>query len=323
MGLFQYPPGASYRIEYGLIGTNFGVPPRNVLSKLPSYEERIGPMPPVQTSEHQELSNLLGEPAAHFIQDIWPSRSAVFRGDPNRLDWLLDSIPRDLEKLIQHRRLRLRSWWINRSGRFQQSTLNPQNLPLLRPDSTVVVDGLEEGFPALGRFIDQLRPSIPTPLKHASASFYMGRAQTETRVHYDHQEVLIHQIEGRKRWLYAPCEDVVWPDRPHFGPGALRGPEGVQFPQDLSTFHEVILEPGDALFLPRGWWHQSLALTDSHSITWTLWALNKAEQIVAALHQRLRSIEAARALAVPGDQFSWDEVWPLIQEALPKQEGEQ
>lgn len=32
--------------------------------------------------------------------------------------------------------------------------------------------------------------------------------------------------------------------------------------------HQVELGPGDALLLPRWWWHQSEALSDGHAINW-------------------------------------------------------
>ena len=34
-------------------------------------------------------------------------------------------------------------------------------------------------------------------------------------------------------------------------------------------FHEIILDPGDALFIPIGWWHQVTSLAFSVSATYT------------------------------------------------------
>eukprot|EP00438_Fugacium_kawagutii_P000906 Skav225792 [mRNA] locus=scaffold2147:139905:145136:+ [translate_table: standard] len=38
---------------------------------------------------------------------------------------------------------------------------------------------------------------------------------------------------------------------------------------------DVVLEPGDALLLPRWWWHESTAISDGHAVNW--WRLGDEE----------------------------------------------
>ncbi|KAM8854882.1 HSPB1-associated protein 1 homolog isoform 3-T6 [Spinachia spinachia] len=75
---------------------------------------------------------------------------------------------------------------------------------------------------------------------------------------------LVLQVEGRKRWHLFPPEDT-----PHLYPTRIPYEESSVFSQvhvvhpDLRRFplfrgsraHEVILQPGEVLFVPRHWWH--------------------------------------------------------------------
>ncbi|MEU8708600.1 cupin domain-containing protein [Streptomyces sp. NPDC048565] len=75
-------------------------------------------------------------------------------------------------------------------------------------------------------------------------------------LHFDDQEVVVVQLSGRKRWRYYPptrtaalLHDVVRPPKPVGEPYA-----------------DVVLEEGDVLFLPRGWWHGASASEGTHSL---------------------------------------------------------
>lgn len=66
------------------------------------------------------------------------------------------------------------------------------------------------------------------------------------RIHYDPEDLIILQVEGRKRWKI-------------FGPPVLNPVVGAvppsAPPEDEIIFDEI-LEPGDFLFLPAGNWHR-------------------------------------------------------------------
>jgi len=66
------------------------------------------------------------------------------------------------------------------------------------------------------------------------------------RIHYDPEDLIILQVEGRKRWKI-------------FGPPVVNPIVGMAPPppppEDTLLFDEV-LEPGDFLFLPAGNWHR-------------------------------------------------------------------
>ena len=262
------------------------------------------------------LETLLGPDARDFSSQNWPNEPRLFKAEPKRMDWLLDAIPRDLSQLSRYTRLRLRAWWINQNGDFQQTQLTQENLQHRRPEATVVVDRLEEAFPHVGRFLRSLGSELAIPLKAATASFYVSNKNQSTRVHYDQQEVFLHQVEGEKTWHYSKCEEAAFPDRPNFGPSSASRDGGITLPTDLSDFETVTLLPGDILFLPRGWWHQSLALSDSYSLTWTLWCMNKAEQLLEQLYPVLREEASARMIASPANDINWDEMKEILRYGL-------
>ena len=102
---------------------------------------------------------------------------------------------------------------------------------------------------------------------------WIGPGDTFTPLHHDLTNNLLIQIVGRKRIVlvspnYTPR---LANDRHVFS--AIRdleapGHVAANFPQAASvTSLDVVLEPGDAIFLPLGWWHQVRSLDFSVSIT--------------------------------------------------------
>ncbi len=71
------------------------------------------------------------------------------------------------------------------------------------------------------------------------------------------------QLEGRKRWrLYAPrCAEESLPrySSPNFAPDEIGSP-----------MLDVVLGPGDVLYMPRGTIHQAVSLAEHHSLHVTL-----------------------------------------------------
>ncbi|MEW1701101.1 cupin domain-containing protein [Streptomyces sp. NPDC091278] len=68
-------------------------------------------------------------------------------------------------------------------------------------------------------------------------------------VHWDRHDVFVVQIDGSKRWrIYGPTrrrpllQDVAACEHPQGDPVA-----------------DIVMRPGDVLYLPRGWWHQVTA----------------------------------------------------------------
>lgn len=108
---------------------------------------------------------------------------------------------------------------------------------------------------------------------------WIGPEKTLTPLHRDDTDNLFVQIWGEKKFtLAAPHYRAslgAWATSPHggldgcdFNPDA---PDFNLFPAALDVvFLKLILEPGDILFLPEGWFHQVESLSTSLSINfWT------------------------------------------------------
>lgn len=104
---------------------------------------------------------------------------------------------------------------------------------------------------------------------------WIGPAGTFTALHHDLTNNLLVQVVGRKRVILAAATDL---PRLYNDCHVFSRIRDVSDPElDLREyaklqgvrFHEVNLMPGEALFIPIGWWHQVEALDLSMSITYT------------------------------------------------------
>jgi hypothetical protein len=109
--------------------------------------------------------------------------------------------------------------------------------------------------------------------EHSHGMMWIGPAGAWTPLHHDLTNNLIAQVVGRKRLLLAPpgYTSRLY-NRQHVFSDVqdLERFDASLFP-DLAGVHvyPVELEPGEALFVPLGWWHQARALDFSVTLTFT------------------------------------------------------
>ena len=123
---------------------------------------------------------------------------------------------------------------------------------------------LETG--ALSALIDEIAmPEGWLAMERArgSAQLWLGPEGTVTPLHHDTSNILFCQVYGRKRWrLIAPHETAML-DLARSLYSRL-DPETDDL--DEVRVHDFVLEPGEALFVPLGWWHHVRALDASISV---------------------------------------------------------
>jgi hypothetical protein len=103
-----------------------------------------------------------------------------------------------------------------------------------------------------------------------SVSFWFGPRGTVTPLHHDTTSIVFHQIHGRKRFLLvSPFETALL--RHTRGVYCDLDPERPERHEALANVPilSVELGPGDALFIPVGWWHHVRALDPCISISFT------------------------------------------------------
>jgi len=109
----------------------------------------------------------------------------------------------------------------------------------------------------------------------ARGMFWIGPAGTFTPLHHDLTNNLLVQLVGRKRVVLV---DALHLPRLYNDQHVFSEIEDLTDPAlDLARYtklaglsaHEVVLEPGQMLYIPLGWWHQVEALDFSVSLTHT------------------------------------------------------
>lgn len=108
------------------------------------------------------------------------------------------------------------------------------------------------------------------------SSFWFGPAGTVTPLHHDTLMLFHTQVVGRKRWrLVSPLEwSRVYNLRHVFSEVDLERPDPGRFPAFAeATVLETVVEPGETMFLPLGWWHQVASLDVSLSFSYSCLAV--------------------------------------------------
>ena len=108
---------------------------------------------------------------------------------------------------------------------------------------------------------------------------WIGPAGTMTSLHHDLTNNFIAQLVGRKRLVVLPAAEVgrLYNDRHVFSRITdLDSPDIdlTLYPRLVGAkLYEVMLEPGEILFMPLAWWHQVKSLDFSVTVTYTnfLW----------------------------------------------------
>jgi hypothetical protein len=102
--------------------------------------------------------------------------------------------------------------------------------------------------------------------------FWLGPARTVTPLHCDYDDNIFAQIWGRKRIFLAPPHHDEFLYTTEANPvlfGSPFDPEAPDFEAyplaRQAAIVEVVVEPGDMLYVPAGWYHQVRALTFSLS----------------------------------------------------------
>jgi hypothetical protein len=120
----------------------------------------------------------------------------------------------------------------------------PRFLAFMDHGFSLSVTRIDDYAPHLKKLSDSIRSTLREQIK-VGAIVTTGTGGA-FRLHYDPEDLIILQVEGRKRWkIFGP--PVI---NPIVGAPAPKAP-----PEDTLIFNEI-LEPGDFLFLPAGNWHR-------------------------------------------------------------------
>ncbi|MEU1587897.1 cupin domain-containing protein [Micromonospora sp. NPDC005710] len=240
--------------------------------------------------------------AAHWGHTPLLSRAAELP-DPAGFTDLLS--PADADELLSRRGLRTPFLRVAKDGQLVAAArwtggggagaeigdqvLDERVLEQYASGATLVLQGLHRIWPPLVDFARDLGLALNQPLQ---INAYLTPAGSQGfATHYDTHDVFVLQVDGRKHWrihppvLPDPLEKQQWGGRADEVGATARGAAAL----------DVVLAPGDALYLPRGWLHSAQAQdTSSLHLTVGIRALTRyalVEELLAlaAEDQRLRA----------------------------------
>jgi hypothetical protein len=175
--------------------------------------------------------------------------------------------------------------------------------------ATIVLQGLHRTWPALQTFIRELVTELGHP---AQVNAYITpEANRGFDPHYDVHDVFVLQISGEKHWrVHAPVRTHPRADEPwtqyRAAVTARAGEEPVL---------DVVMRPGDALYLPRGWLHSAVARAGtSIHLTIGVAAFTGAHVVDELAAAVARSPELRAPLPIMGSLGDQDEVTAAVQE---------
>ena len=206
--------------------------------------------------------------AEHWGQSPRLSRAAEL---PAPFDDLLDAAA--VDELVSQRGLRTpflrmaKEGKVLPAGRFTRGggagasigdqAADDRILARMDEGATLVLQALHRSWPPLVDFGSRLSAELGHPVQinaYITPSDNRGFAP-----HYDVHDVFVLQVAGRKRWrIHAPVVTDPLADQPW-----EQHREAVSARAEEEPLIEAVLEPGDALYLPRGTIHAAEALGET------------------------------------------------------------
>lgn len=271
---------------------------------------------PADLRRPSALARLVAVRTRSFSDGYWGERPLLSRGAelPSPFDDLfsLDA----LDELVSQRGLRTPFLRVAKDGQtlrdaaftsgggvgagIADQVSDDKLLSLFADGSTLVLQGLHRTWQPIIEFVSELAEELGHPVQ---ANAYVTPARSRGfSDHYDVHDVFVLQVAGEKHWQIRtpvherPSRDQPWTDHRALVEAAAAEPPLI----------DVTLQPGDCLYLPRGFLHSATA-ADSVSAHLTLgvhpWTREHlAEALVAeALRDVLAPPEGRASLAAGVD----------------------
>lgn len=254
-----------------------------------------------------------------FAADVWGRRPLLSRAAQLPRDFSDLLTPAMVDEIIAERGVRTPFVRMAREGTLvdracftRAGGFGAQMPDQLDPDgvltqfaagATIVLQGLHRFWPPIIDFVRGVTSAVGHPVQ--ANAYITPPANRGFDPHYDVHDVFVLQVSGAKRWrVHEPVHRQPLADQPwteHREAIAARA-------QDEPVIDEV-LEPGDCLYLPRGWIHSAQAQGET-SIHLTVGvapftghdlakavieALASEEELRASLPFGIAPVEAARA----------------------------
>lgn len=188
-------------------------------------------------------------------------------------------------RLVQNGRQIDASLYLENADDGFGARLNARRLErLLASGATLVVNSVDESVAGVGEFAESCEELLRVQI---GVNLYAGwRTDRGFDLHWDAHDTFILQISGRKKWVvYEPT--LLHP---------LRGHPAAEPPAPTAPpAWEGLLEAGDVLYMPRGWWHVAFPLDEPTLHLTASWPHPTSIELLKWVCMGLRGQEDARA----------------------------
>jgi ribosomal protein L16 Arg81 hydroxylase len=138
------------------------------------------------------------------------------------------------------------------AGGLPRRRLDERFRSRLAGGATLVMNNLETHLASARQLAGEVQRFAGFPTRSNAYVSFGGSGSFGA--HWDTHDVVVLQLVGRKRWQVSPPTfPLPLPGHPSRGSG--------QSPPTQSAL-DVLLEAGDLLYLPRGWWHEVTPLPE-------------------------------------------------------------
>lgn len=255
-----------------------------------------------------------------FLADYWCQTILRVPGYPGKFNSIMPWA--ELERILEEHHLgppKLELFQNGKSLPPERYLTKRRGTPMI--NSAGLLNALSGGASLMLMSVDDLTPGARAfaesmeqtlQLNCLTHLFAAWRKQNAFNLHYDRWSVFVVQIAGRKRWkVYRPTLPYPLKDEP-----TLPAPAPTEAP-----VWEGVLEDGDMLYMPRGWWHEavpedglslhvSFSLDPSNGVDLLHWL---ADQL--ACHEEMR-MDLPHLAGPETQQRRLDRLRELVTEAL-------
>jgi hypothetical protein len=227
------------------------------------------PLPRPEPEPRPTLARCVGIPTDEFAQRVWATAPLLTPAAPGAADFADLFSAAAVDELISARGLRtpflrmarngsvLATSTFTRSGGvgagIADQVADDKVLAQLAGGATLVLQALHRTWPPLIRFGGDLARELGHPVQ---INAYITPPENQGfAAHYDTHDVFVLQVAGSKRWtihqgvIDDPLPTQTWEQRkPQVAARATEEP-----------LIDTVLQPGDALYLPRGFLHSAVA----------------------------------------------------------------
>ncbi|WP_305789058.1 cupin domain-containing protein [Symbioplanes lichenis] len=275
------------------------------------------------------LARAVAADPAKFAEAYWGRQPLLTRADelagPDGFRDLL--APEAVDELLSERGLRTPFLRVANQGKVMPASAftgsggagaeigdqvrDDKVMQLYADGATLVLQGLHRIHPPIIDHARRLGAELNQPLQVNAYLTPPGNKGFAT--HYDTHDVFVLQVDGTKRWkihppvLPEPLERQAW--------GGRADEVGATAAGDPAL--DVVLHPGDALYLPRGWLHAAEAQGErSLHLTFGVRALTRYAIVEELLHLAAEDQRLRATLPYAMDVADPEEVAPELEETV-------